>query len=155
MMSAMRLSPLGRSVDSFKALAHPGRLRVLAMLQDGPLSVCQITAVLHLAASTVSAHLTELRRAGLLEDHKEGRFVSCALSRGPEVRRLVADVLAGLEGDEQVGDDRHLASLLRRLGAPSLCAAGLDLARLGIGGTKGKGTVRLKRPETHGPDRGA
>jgi DNA-binding transcriptional ArsR family regulator len=133
MVNAMRLSPLARSVDAFKALGHPGRLRILAMLEDGPLSVCQITAVLHLAPSTVSAHLTDLRRAGLLEDHKEGRFVSCALSRDREVRRLLADALSGLEGDEQVREDRHLASLLREVGAPSLCAAGFDLARLGIG----------------------
>ena len=134
MVNAMSLSPLARSVDAFKALGHPGRLRILAMLQDGALSVCQITAVLHLAPSTVSSHLTDLRRAGWLEDHKEGRFVSCALSRDREVRRLVADALAGLEGDEQVREDRHLASLLREVGAPSLCAAGFDLARLGIGG---------------------
>lgn len=133
MVSAMSLPPLARSVDAFKALAHPGRLRILAMLQDGPLSVCQITAVLHLAPSTVSAHLTDLRRTGLLEEHKEGRFVSCALSRDREARRLVADALGGLEGDEQVREDRHLASLLREVGAPSLCAAGFDLARLGIG----------------------
>jgi DNA-binding transcriptional ArsR family regulator len=129
----MRPSPLSRSVDGFKALAHPGRLRVLAMLQDGPLSVCQITAVLHLATSTVSAHLADLRRAGLLDDHKEGRFVSCSLSSEPENRQLVVGALRGLEADEQVREDRHLASLLRELGAPSLCASGFDVARLGVG----------------------
>jgi DNA-binding transcriptional ArsR family regulator len=134
----MRLSPLSRSVDSFKALAHPGRLRILAMLQDGPLSVCQVTVVLHLAASTVSEHLTELRRAGLLEDHKEGRFVSCALSPESEVRQLIADALRGLEGDARVREDRQLASLLRELSAPSLCAARFDLRRLGVGGADGE-----------------
>ena len=139
-------SPLSRSVESFKALAHPGRLRIMAMLQDGPLSVCQITAVLHLAASTVSAHLTDLRHAGLLEDHKEGRFVSCALSRDPEIRQIVADALGSLSGDEQVRQDRHLASRLRELGAPSLCAAGFDLARLGIRRDGSMGT-RPRRPD--------
>jgi ArsR family transcriptional regulator len=136
MVNAMRSSLLTHSVDAFKALAHPGRLRVLAMLQDGPLSVCQITAVLHLAPSTVSAHLTDLRRARLLEDHKQGRFVSCALSGEREVRKLAACALGGLEADEQVREDRRLASQLRELGAPSLCAAGFDLARLGIGGAE-------------------
>lgn len=149
----MTPSPLRRSVDSFKALAHPGRLRMLAMLQDGPLSVCQITAVVHLAASTVSAHLTDLRHAGLLEDHKDGRFVSCALSRDPETRRLLADALRSVEEDEQVREDRHLASMLRELGAPSLCAAGFDLARLGIrrdagAGSRGGEATRSSRRTT-------
>jgi hypothetical protein len=44
----------------------------------------------------------------------------------------VADALRAVEDDEQVREDRRLASQLRRLGAPSLCAAELDLARLGI-----------------------
>ena len=52
-------------VRTHKALAHPGRLRILAMLRGGPLCVCQMTAVLKLAPSTVSAHLSELRSAGL------------------------------------------------------------------------------------------
>ncbi len=132
MVNAVRPSPLSRSVDALKALAHGGRLRMVAILQDGPLSVCQITAVLELAASTVSAHLTDLRRAGLIEDHKHGRFVTCGPSQDPETKKLVADVLEGLEGDEQVREDRQLASRLRALGAPSLCAVGLDLARVGI-----------------------
>ncbi len=59
----MTRSPLSNQVDRYKALGHPVRLRILAMLRDGGLCVCQITAVLGLASSTVSAHLAELRRA--------------------------------------------------------------------------------------------
>ena len=62
-------------VDAVKALAHPGRLRMLAMLQGGDLCVCQMTAVLDLAASTVSSHLSDLRRAGLVTERKSGKWV--------------------------------------------------------------------------------
>ena len=46
-----------------KAAGHPARLRILNMLRPGALCVCQITAVLQLAASTVSAHLAELNHS--------------------------------------------------------------------------------------------
>lgn len=147
----MRSTPLTRSVDAFKALAHPGRLRMQAMLQDGPLAVCQITSVLHLAASTVSAHLGELRRAGLLDDHKEGRFVSCALTSEPGARRLVADALRAVEDDDQVREDRRRASQLRRLGAPAQRPRPWPSRRR----TAGKHVEPHGRPRRQAPDRSA
>jgi len=51
-------------VELGKGLAHPARLRMLAMLAGGELCVCQMTAVLELAASTVSQHLAVLERGG-------------------------------------------------------------------------------------------
>ena len=53
------------------------------MLRGGELCVCQMTAVLGLAASTVSAHLTDLKRAGLVLDRKDGRWVLHRLSEEP------------------------------------------------------------------------
>ncbi|HEY8233280.1 MAG TPA: ArsR family transcriptional regulator, partial [Vicinamibacteria bacterium] len=38
-------NPLTETVHALKALAHPGRLRILAMLRGGELCVCQMTAV--------------------------------------------------------------------------------------------------------------
>src|SRR3989338_7764103 len=59
-----------------KALGHPARLRILAMLAQGaPLCVCQMPSVLELAASTVSGHLNELRRSGLVTEEKAGKLV--------------------------------------------------------------------------------
>ncbi len=42
-------NPLTATVHALKALAHPGRLRILALLRAGELCVCQMTAVLNLA----------------------------------------------------------------------------------------------------------
>src|SRR4030042_1452469 len=58
--------PLSRPVDVLKALAHPVRLRILAMLRGGELCLCQMRAVLDLAASPLSPHLADLTRAGLV-----------------------------------------------------------------------------------------
>ena len=76
-MTTDTLRPL---VDILKALAHPARLRILALLRDGELCVCEVAEVLGLAPSTVSEHLTDLRRTGLVQERKAGRWVHVALS---------------------------------------------------------------------------
>lgn len=54
-MTTDTLRPL---VDNLKILAHPARLRILVLLRSGELCVCEVAAVLGLAPSTVSEHLT-------------------------------------------------------------------------------------------------
>ncbi len=76
-MTTDTLRPL---VDTLKALAHPVRLRILALLRDGELCVCEVAEVLGLAPSTVSEHLTDLRRTGLVREWKASRWVHVALS---------------------------------------------------------------------------
>ena len=67
--------PLQSAIGVLKAMGHPVRLRILAMLRGGELCVCQMTALLDLATSTVSAHLADLKRAGLVTERKDGRWV--------------------------------------------------------------------------------
>jgi DNA-binding transcriptional ArsR family regulator len=125
-MNPPTLAPL---VDTYKALAHPARLRILAMLRGGELCVCQITAVLGLAASTVSAHLAELRRAGLVDEQKDGRWVRYRLR---EDAGELALLWLRLDADPQARADAALLARLRRVPLQTLCRADLDLARLGI-----------------------
>jgi ArsR family transcriptional regulator len=55
-----------------RALAHPARLRLLDALRDGEECVCHLTALLRQRQAYVSQQLMFLRRAGLIEDRKEG-----------------------------------------------------------------------------------
>jgi DNA-binding transcriptional ArsR family regulator len=125
-------SRLSEATESFKALAHPARLRILSMLRPGGLCVCQITAVLDLAGSTVSAHLAELKRAGLVTERKDGRWVSYRLADDRATRALLGDVWALLADDPQVESDARLVRGLRRVPVEELCRLGLDVGRLGL-----------------------
>jgi len=58
-----------------KALSDEGRLRVLLVLRQQELCVCQITALLQLATPTVSRHMAVLQQAGLVTSRKAGRWV--------------------------------------------------------------------------------
>lgn len=62
-------------LDITKALADGNRLRVLMALRGGELCVCQIVALLQLAPSTTSKHMSILRQARLVESRKEGRWM--------------------------------------------------------------------------------
>lgn len=115
-------------VRRYKALGHPARLRLAMMLRQGELCVCQMIAVLGLAASTVSAHLKELRRAGLLAERKQGRWVYSSLTgEGAEV---VGSLAAELDGDAQLAADAEAVERLRREDPEELCRLGPDRARL-------------------------
>jgi len=70
-------------VRMIKALADENRLRIALMLKGRELCVCQITAALKLAPSTVSKHISLLEQAGLVETRKKGRWVHCRLPDKP------------------------------------------------------------------------
>jgi len=129
----MTPSPLLLLAAQFKALGHPVRLRIVAMLRTGELCVCQIIALLGLAHSTVSAHLAELRRCGLLEERKQGRWVHFGLARAPVVKQAVKILGPELAVDPQVARDAALLARLRKVPVEKLCGVNLDLARVGIG----------------------
>ncbi|WLT31379.1 metalloregulator ArsR/SmtB family transcription factor [Geothrix sp. PMB-07] len=111
-MTTDTLRPL---VDTLKVLAHPVRLRILALLQGGELCVCEVAEVLGLASSTVSEHLTGLRRTGLVRERKVGRWVHVALSEVATARPMLEalwPLMAAAESD--LARDRARAQSARR-----------------------------------------
>ena len=126
-MTAARLPDL---VQAYKALGHPTRIRILAMLRPGELCACQITAVLALAPSTVSAHLAELRRAGLIAERKEGRWVHYRLAEGEHADEIGERLWPRIMRDPQVRRDTSTVKRLRAVPVEELCRVDLDLNRL-------------------------
>ncbi len=151
----MKDAPLDRLVRIHKALAHPARLRILAMLRRGQLCACQITAVLRLAPSTVSAHIKELRLAGLIEERKEGRWVRSRLTADPDLVRVLDPLFEALEEDPVVLADAALLDRLLQVDVTVLCRADLDLEALGLlPAVEEEGAGGRGRPRPVGGDRG-
>jgi DNA-binding transcriptional ArsR family regulator len=125
----MTKSPLSTATAAAKALGHPARLRVLAMLSGGPLCVCQMTAVLGTAPSTVSEHLRELKRAGLLVEEKNGKFVSYRLAPSRDAAGWLQVVRASLAGDPVAAADVKLVDRLRQIPVEEFAASGGRLAK--------------------------
>jgi len=60
-------------VSALKALGEDNRVRIIGLLMDTPLGVCEIARRLDLEHYNVSRHLRVLREAGLLDVEKHGR----------------------------------------------------------------------------------
>ncbi len=104
--------------STIKALSDNNRLRILKLLQIRPLCVCEITAVLQLSPSTVSKHLSLLRHANLIGDHKEGKWVICHLEKQPNntfVDELLPLLATWLEDDLQIQADRLKIADINRI----------------------------------------
>ena len=103
-------------LDVTKALADGNRLRVLMALRGGELCVCQIVALLRLAPSTTSKHMSILRHVRLVESRKEGRWMYYRLPdrHAPKaVRDAVAWVRRYLAAAPQiVRDEKELKRIL-------------------------------------------
>ena len=125
-------APLRVLVEAAKGLAHPARLRLLGMLASGELCVCQMTAVLGLAPSTVSQHLSVLARGGLVAERKEGKLVFYRLHLEGPGAALLAALLEQLAADPVARADRAEIARLRRIPVATLCAADLDLVAIGV-----------------------
>jgi ArsR family transcriptional regulator len=115
------MDPLKGTVQLAKALAHPTRLRILAVLRQGPLPVCQITSVLHSIASTVSGHLNDLRHGGLVTEHRQHKFVYYSLSDTPQAVAVLNAIFQSLAEDAQLRQDAALAESLRAMSPLIVC----------------------------------
>lgn len=62
-------------VTIFKALADDTRVRVLKLLGNGELCVCEIAAALGMEQPRLSFHLRILKEAGIIVDRRQERWV--------------------------------------------------------------------------------
>ncbi|WP_405541535.1 ArsR/SmtB family transcription factor [Streptomyces phaeochromogenes] len=87
--------------EFFRMLGHPVRIRVLELLQAGPLPVRELLAAIEVEPSGLSQQLAVLRRSGIVSSRREGSTVVYALAGGDvadlmgAARRILTEMLAG------------------------------------------------------------
>jgi ArsR family transcriptional regulator len=83
----------------FRALSDRTRMRIVALLAQGEICVCEIHESLGIPQPTASRHLAYLRRSGLVQDRRQGLWVYYRLSEqaDPVVRGVVGAVGRGLD----------------------------------------------------------
>lgn len=60
---------------TLRALADPIRRDILSLLKTGPLSAGDICSHFSVTAAAISRHLSVLKEADLIRDHREGKFI--------------------------------------------------------------------------------
>ncbi|MAW85815.1 MAG: ArsR family transcriptional regulator [Phyllobacteriaceae bacterium] len=116
MLTRTRIS-LEELVDTLKAAAESSRLRILALLSRGNLTVSDLTEILNQSQPRVSRHLKLLMDAGLIERYQEGSWAWFRLADTGQADDLVELLIARLDmADPQVERDmERLATVKTRM----------------------------------------
>jgi len=85
----------------FKACGDATRLRILALLQDNELCVCEIEAALSLSQPNASRSLTILKTAGIIQSRKQAQWAYYKISDDfsavyPDLSRALEKICADL-----------------------------------------------------------
>lgn len=100
-------------VAIFKALSDETRLRVIKLLEEGELCVCDITAALDMSQPKVSFHLSTLKDAGLIKDRKQGKWTHYSLNEKDLFRRmLLLTACERMQDSTIAGDKKRLNDFL-------------------------------------------
>ena len=73
----------------FQALAHPTRVAIIELLQDGELSVGQLGQKIGIEQANASQHLAVLRNKHIVQSRKEGNQIFYSL-RDPSLAKVLA-----------------------------------------------------------------
>lgn len=93
-------------VTIFKALSDETRLRIIKLLEQGELCVCDIVAALDMVQPKVSFHLSTLKEAGFIKDRKQGRWIHYSLSDKDLFRRMLLLSACERMQDSTISEDR-------------------------------------------------
>jgi ArsR family transcriptional regulator len=98
----------------FKALSDETRLRILKLLENGELCVCDIVAALDTIQPKVSFHLSALKEAGLITDRKQGKWVHYRMNDADMFRRfLLLSALERISAETVSEDTRRLQDFMK------------------------------------------
>jgi len=85
---------LRKYAEFFKALGDENRLKILKMLAEKDMCVCEIINNLNVSQPAISHHLKTLKQAGIVEDRREGKWIFYSLNQKEIINYL--DFFEGL-----------------------------------------------------------
>jgi len=93
----------------FKTLSDPTRLRLLNLLAEGETCVCELTDTLRVVQPKVSRHLARLKRAGLVDARRDGKWMHYRWAQpgDPLVRHLLGGLREWMGKDDRMNGERQ------------------------------------------------
>ena len=61
--------------ETFRALGDPARREILTLLRSGKMSAGDIAAHFDMTGATISYHLSQLKKAGLISEKREKNYI--------------------------------------------------------------------------------
>ena len=96
----------------FQALGDKTRLRLLNLLGDQEICVCYFVEILEQAQPKISRHLAYLRRAGIVEARRDGKWIHyrIVMPKNIGADQVLRQTLQWLKGDKEMQADRSRLS---------------------------------------------
>lgn len=93
----------------FLALADRNRLRLLHLMGDEEVCVCFFVEILQMPQPKVSRHLAYLRRAGIVDARREGKWIHyrMVLPQDEHAMRVLTEVRSWISRDQEMQRDRQ------------------------------------------------
>ena len=93
----------------FTTLSDPTRLRLLNLLACGETCVCELTDTLRVVQPKVSRHLAHLKRAGLVDARRNGKWTHYRWAQhgDPLVRHVLAGLRQWMAKDQRMNGERR------------------------------------------------
>ena len=86
--------------ETFKALSDPARREILNLLKGGSLTAGEIAGKFDMTGATVSYHLSQLKKAGLIVESRQKNFIYYSLNAS-----VLEEVLLWLQDLKGANDD--------------------------------------------------
>ncbi len=99
-------------IKVMKALSDPNRVKIIKLLQQKSMCVCELQGALKISQPSVSKHLKLLEAAGLVDNVKEGLWVNYFLADGGS-SPYAASLLGNLK--HWLGDDPEIEGLIQKV----------------------------------------
>jgi len=95
-----------------KALSDPNRVKIIKLLQQKRMCVCELRGALEISQPSVSKHLKILEEAGMVDYQKDGLWVDYYLTNGNNTP-YVATILGNLK--HWLDDDPKITELIEKI----------------------------------------
>jgi ArsR family transcriptional regulator len=117
------ISAVTKNIVAFsRALADPTRWRIVRLVMDDALCVCELADILEMPQSSVSSHVQVIRKAGLLESEKCEKWTYFRIE--PGYRGLVGTLEEFFDSDDAVVRSDAARALARRAVRETSCCPG-------------------------------
>lgn len=94
-------------IHFFKLLSDETRLRIIMLLAQEQLCVCELHGLLELSQPKVSKHLSKLKDLGIVSDEKQDKFVFYKLNRLDRSSQAIIDqILSDIAQYPQLQSDQ-------------------------------------------------
>lgn len=92
-------------IKVMKAISDPNRVKIIKLLQQKMMCVCELQGALGISQPSVSKHLKVLEQSGLVEYQKDGPWVNYYLTDGrssPYAANLLGNIKHWLDDDPEI-----------------------------------------------------